>query len=639
MAPRLLPLALSMLLACGHAQAQAAYEDRIIDPDRLPPLPPDEDDAALATETGWPRGLSVEAFFSESTFGDRSEQEAGLGVSGFVSTPDWGDFSLSGTLSQAEHRSGTRNSLSAWQRNLRFDNGLVLDTGLGVSNTPAPDLMRQQYRFFLPTVAMRGVQTQLSGPNQATYQAAFGQPGIFSGARVAGFESRPGHVAQLGASRRIGERGSMALSALDARIEPEPDDRIPPGFLNPRSTALFGATAWEGERDRIQFNALASRTPAGSAAGAWFDASSTRGRYAHHYGAFYLQPELAWGLAPINNDLAGGYYRLGYQYGRLDWGLGADVVRSLSGQGLDGVFATGHLRYQTSNNLGYGGSASLRTGTGRAASALSGFVDRRFRLGQSRLQLDLADDGGGLRDQQLSLDHAFDLKGSNRLAVNLAVAQTQGSGSPTTRQVALLVYGSRDLSSTLAVDGNVRLVRGGDSGFRGSDVNLGLHYRPNQRWSVSANYYRSQGTQRTPFVLDPLVPDPGRFDLPQSSGLNVSVRYAWSGGSAPFVLGGAPGSASGSLSGSLFLDENENGRRDANELPAANVTVLLDGRFSVRTDSQGRYVFERVSAGAHRVTLVPDNLPLPWSFAKREHDVRVGTRASQVLDVGATRPR
>jgi hypothetical protein len=88
----------------------------------------------------------------------------------------------------------------------------------------------------------------------------------------------------------------------------------------------------------------------------------------------------------------------------------------------------------------------------------------------------------------------------------------------------------------------------------------------------------------------------------------------------------------------VYLDANNNGVRDANEKGAANVTVLLNGRFSARTDSQGRYEFPAVATGHHVLTVVPDNLPLPWMIAGDGRQVIVvETRRRTVLDVGARR--
>jgi hypothetical protein len=98
------------------------------------------------------------------------------------------------------------------------------------------------------------------------------------------------------------------------------------------------------------------------------------------------------------------------------------------------------------------------------------------------------------------------------------------------------------------------------------------------------------------------------------------------------------GSGSGRLSGVVYLDANENGRLDAGEAGAPNVTVVLDGRFSTRTNASGRFEFPAVVAGHHVLTVEQDNLPLPWALVnsgRKEVDVR--TRDSSQVDIGAVR--
>ena len=79
--------------------------------------------------------------------------------------------------------------------------------------------------------------------------------------------------------------------------------------------------------------------------------------------------------------------------------------------------------------------------------------------------------------------------------------------------------------------------------------------------------------------------------------------------------------------------------RDAGESGASNVTVLLNGRFSTRTDASGRFEFPFVAAGVHTITVPPDNLPLPWVFGDSKREVDVGTRSSAMVEIGARRLR
>src|SRR3546814_13005133 len=97
-----------------------------------------------------------------------------------------------------------------------------------------------------------------------------------------------------------------------------------------------------------------------------------------------------------------------------------------------------------------------------------------------------------------------------------------------------------------------------------------------------------------------------------------------------------PRGPTGTGAGSLFLDDNGDGVRSAGEEAAANVTVLLDGRFAVRTDSLGNFEFPRVAAGSHILTVVPDNLPLPWFIdqADAQRSVQVRVRETARIEIG-----
>jgi hypothetical protein len=121
-------------------------------------------------------------------------------------------------------------------------------------------------------------------------------------------------------------------------------------------------------------------------------------------------------------------------------------------------------------------------------------------------------------------------------------------------------------------------------------------------------------------------------------GVFLTVRYQESRGSHFAPLGGTPGAGSGHLGGVVYLDANANGRYDAGETGAANVVVILDGRFSVHTDANGHFEFPLVAAGHHVLTVQADNLPLPWSLNNAGRtDVDVSTRANTEISIGAQR--
>ena len=60
-------------------------------------------------------------------------------------------------------------------------------------------------------------------------------------------------------------------------------------------------------------------------------------------------------------------------------------------------------------------------------------------------------------------------------------------------------------------------------------------------------------------------------------------------------------------------------------------------RFPARTDNAGRFEFPLVSAGPHAISVVPDNLPLPYFVAGEERrPVMVRTRETTVVDIPAS---
>lgn len=655
-----LAVAIAGCLATCAARAQdavasqdEAYVDRIIAPQQLQALPPDEDE--LADSGGLPRSFHAEAVVSRNEYGDDNFDEQGISVGGFWETSAWGAFSLDATLFHSDRQrfdglgdgddGGLGGAVTLLQRDLYLDGGWRLNNGLGVLNTPAPPLLRSQYRFFLPTVTFAGASSEwIRQDNGLLLQGAFGRAGLYSGTRVLGFEMADGDVGALGAQWQWAPQWTGAASFLATHGRILPDDQGEAVFEPGDTQALYAATAWQGERDRVQFNLLGSDGDLGSATGAWIDASAVRGRYLHNYGAYRLGEHLSWGALPINNDVEGGYYRISYQYARWSWNAGLDDIRSLSDAGFDGLFATGYVRYQASSTLGYGGSLNLRDAISTGHSAQL-FLDKRTAWGQSRVQLDQAGSEGRSDSWQVSLDQAFPLQQGTRLSTSIAYGSLRYDDSiDATRTTTVALYGGRDLTDRLSIDGTARWTGGeGGEAFRGTDFNLSLNWRLRPRWFLTAAFYQSQGSRRSPFILDPLVTETPFISLPRNRSVFLTLRYERSAGRPQMVIGGAPGTAgpTGAIVGSLFLDDNGDGVRAASEQPAANVTVVLDGRFAVRTDSLGNFEFPRVATGTHSLTVVPDNLPLPWFIdeAAAQRTLQVEVRQATRVDIGALRQR
>jgi hypothetical protein len=633
----------------GHAasaqDAGGSYHDRIIAPAALPVLPPDEE-GEEETE-GLPRGIHAEAIASRTQRGDDRYDEQGVSFGGFVETTEWGAFSVDATLFRSSRDrfdgiggGGLGGLVTVWQRGFWLDGDWRLDNGIGVLNTPSTPLQRNQYRFFLPTVAFAGASSEWHNDRTGLLlQGGFGRAGIYTGTRVVGFDVADGDVAALNVQWRWAPQwtGTAAFLGTHGRIVP--DDRGEAVFEAGDTRSLYTATGWQGARDSLQFNLLGSDGDQGSATGAWIDASAQRGRYAHNYGAFRLGEDLAWGAYPISNDVQGGYYRIAYQYARWSWNAGLDAIDSISGRGFDGLYASSFARYQASSTLGYGGSLNLRHGAGDTGYSAQAFVDRRGDWGQTRWQLDQSH-GNGNDSWQVGADHAFPLREGNRLSASLSYGSLDyGHGASRTTIASL--YGGRDLGERMSIDGSARWTHGdGDGAIRGTDLNIGVNWRLAPRWRLTAAYYQSQGSQRSPFILDPLVTDQPFVSLPRDRSLFLTLRYERNAGRPQGMIGGLAGSGpAGAVAGSVFLDENGDGMRNASEQAAPNVTVVLDGRFAVRTDSLGNFAFPQVAAGSHTLSVVPDNLPLPWSVrdGDAQRTIEVTVRGTARADIGARR--
>lgn len=637
---------LAVLASPPCAQAQEPYRDRIIAPSQLQALPPDED-ADEDDASGPPRGFHVEFLASRTERGDDAYDEQGISAGGFRETSKWGSFSLDATLFNSNRDrfdgigdGGIGGLVTLWQRNFWINDRWHLDNGFGVLNTPATPLQRNQYRFYLPTVAFAGLSSEWHDDSAGLLlQGAAGRAGIYTGTRVVGFDIADGNVAAFNAQWRWAPGWTGGASFLGTQGRIVPDDRGEAMFERGDTQALYAATAWQGTRDNVQFSLLSSHGDSGSAAGAWIDASARRGRYAHNYGAFRLGEDLAWGAYPISNDVQGGYYRINYQYARWTWNAGLDAIDSISGKGFDGLYASSFARYQASSSLGYGGSLNLRHGAGDTGYSAQAFVDRQGDWGQTRWQLDRAQ-GNGNDSWQVVVDQAFPLREGNRLSASLSYGSLDyGFGASRTTIVSL--YGGRDIGDRVSIDGSARWTRGnGEGAIRGSDVNVALNWRMSSRWLLTTAFYQSLGSQRSPFIIDPLVTEQPFVSFPRDRSLFLTLRYERNSGRPQGMLGGAAGDGpAGAVAGSVFLDDNDDGLRNASEQPAQNVTVLLDGRFAVRTDSLGNFAFPRVATGSHVLTVVPDNLPLPWAVrdGDAQRTIQVDVRGTARADFAARR--
>jgi hypothetical protein len=410
-------------------------------------------------------------------------------------------------------------------------------------------------------------------------------------------------------------------------------------------TGLISA-AWRDQNEHLQLNLLDGEVSGkGNGLGAWVDGSMTQGRVQQSAGLFRIDPNLTWGNQVIANDMQGGYYRLDYQSRRWFADIGIDEVRSVSGLTPDTTFLTGDTRYQLSRDWGIGGVTDISRMNSGTNWSVEGYVDHANHWGTGRAQADFAQTGSG-QESTLTLDQTWSAPAGLRLSTSMSIERVRGVVYDSYVQDSTLLgisgYGGGQFTTRLGVEGNVRwLAAVQGRAPPGTSANVSLTYQLAPNWEILATYYDSRTGTWTQLTVDSPLSPPVPTTIPgvQQRGIFLTFRYKRASGLHFAPLGGGPGGASGEIVGNVYLDANNNGRADAGEAGVPNVTVVLDGRFSVQTDVNGRFYFPAVATGHHVITVLSDNLPLPWTLVgEGRAEVDVATRDRTDISIAAQRP-
>lgn len=622
------------------------YTDRILSSEKLAVF---ADDQPAFDSRGLPRSLNIEWLSYYNRQNGESRLDQGLAIQRLWQTASLGEFSLDGVglyNDQPDNLNDQRwqGRLTLWQRNFFINNHWRSNNGLGVLFSPLPDLLRAPSRIFLPSSGLLGGSSDLQNTrNGQRIQLAVGKAGDLNGRQVAGFESRDGKVYALNAEQALGGGWRSAVALL----QNDPTDvmfRTASPASNATTTGRSGLLAfnWQQPGQSMQFNLLSSRYHTQQTLGGWIDGHYRSSSTDHQYGWYYLQPGLNWGGQAMQQNAHGSYYRFNHDAVRWLWSGGLDYIQAIEGQQFDGLYANTFLRYQASPRLNYGMGTTIRHGDSDRAFGQQVFIEKQHAYGQSKAQLDY----NRIPDQQfdsiqLDLDHAFKLSQDQRLSVSASYQQLRQHQHNDTI-VGLSTYGGINLSNTVSIDGSARWSRSLHQGQQSVGVNLTANWQLHPSWQLSTTLYQDQSRFEPDIIFDPLQPDlTARRQTQNQLSVLVSLRFQQRAGTAAQVMAGAAGSATGSIRGSVFLDENRDGIRSASERGAAQVTVLLNERYSVRTNELGEFEFPAVAVGIQHIRVMNDELPLPWYFAadSMQKSVQVNVRESSIVELGAIRMR
>jgi hypothetical protein len=658
--------------AAPPAASSATYIDRVLE-DSGP------SEAALALKataydaTGWPRSWRVDYSLLDQRAQGSSNQTRGASIAAFLDTPNYGSLSLSASnVAQRADSSGNLASSSGStfrldQRALPLDGGWYADHAAGDINTTRTPLARGTGRISLPTSPVRGLAGEwIRAGDASSLNATVGSTGLYNGSDINGFQTSGGRVATAGGQFRLGSQGGQGLQSAQGRqdiaIQALSGRGIADGGgqVGQDTQALWAATAWEGAAPwadglgpanpaspdrsgslRVQANAMRSQgSRDGPATGLWADALWRTDRWRNTAGVFRFDPNLRWGTSLIASDLQGFYWQGDTSTRQWQAGYALELTDSVSATGAGRsayLSATGRYSTDTRNTLGASLSLRAITSPGQAAQLT---WDRRSDWGQTQWRADLSRALYG-RTTRLGVEQAWAVAYPATFATSLAWERISGNAMPSTGWI-WGVLGSAPVLQQWSLDASVRGANRSD-GARSLNANIGLAWKGYEGWSLALRYTATRGQEPlSPLVLSALSAAtlPAVIVTPSSRGLQLLLRYEGNAGSATAPIGGTPGTGSGGIAGTVYFDEDNNGRRGATEGGVPAVTIILDRRYVTRTDAQGRYEFPYVAAGDHLIEISADNVPLPWTPVSRAPQrTSVFVRQQGTLDFPVQRER
>ena len=384
--------------------------------------------------------------------------------------------------------------------------------------------------------------------------------------------------------------------------------------------------------------------------GLWLDGANDTQMWQHNYGIFRFDHDMKWldDTASITNDREGFYMQSRYNRNRVRLGLGVeryetniDSNPAITGRIVTNTF--GSLSYRINKNTNLNGSASLvqqRPGDGLPSTnedtlTLLSNVSHRFGLGTSFWTASYTD-----RDSTADLskryemvwDHEWKVRSNNQLRTGISY-QKENRNSENLTQTSLRLNTRRLYNSgRIGLDGNLAIaVAGGGITDRGrsSNASFGVlwNFRNKLQTGVTLNWNKNV-TRLVNGVEDAIT----------EKSILMTLRYDFNWGKPTRYMGATTGSSgNGTVIGIIFQDKNKNGLQEPDEPGIPNVTVFLDGGYSIETDAEGKFRFWPVPAGKHRLSVSQDNVPLPWGLKNESPQaIMVRTRKQTVMNFPLT---
>ena len=576
---------------------------------------------------------------------DPGSLDLGLQYTARQNTRNWGNFRLNLVALQEQ---GTNNFLadpreqsglarfSLEQYNLPINDRLSMNNILGthrqVRYTPfrdRPNLIN--YRFAAAEPDVLGFSSQLLAGHTGLSVSA-GRLGQNQGSLLPGFVRTSGNVRRVQASH-VSQNNAFTGDVWHTRNQETIDNRT--GFR-------LGFDRLLSDNTVLSLNAVRSGTNSAFLVGG----STTSEAAQHDFGAYYFEPDIIWLDQRIGDDNVGGFYRFQTRTSRRNWGgsveLRKDGLKTIGSQkttsgflslnlahrisrnsSLNHIYNYRAVRYSSSNN---GQINELRNEPVNEHS-LRSFYTKTHRSGRrsninalARLRSDSEELAFGYGiSKDLNQDASVELTSNYRV---------QFQPNDTSRELLVNANISKQFAYGTYLSAGVgynfgRSILDDNEGLT-SYLNLEQTFGNNLSLSMQIDYSRENTRFFTDddfedsFFTNNEFLDDNELGSRQFFAL-LSLRYQRGGRSAPEVLHRGRSNGAGSVRGFVFVDNNNDGVRQASEPGVPGVTVFLNSVYPVVTDSRGEYSFPSVGLGSHFLFIDESALPLPWTLSHGEY--------------------
>lgn len=542
---------------------------------------------------------------------------------------------------------------------------IFADTALGDINSEVTDAFSRSYRLSLGNSRLRGISTRVFGKD-FDLRAGTGQRSFLVGEPYPGFRRNQGSLSWLGYTQRLtgdfyaGAQVARAtdVAALNSAFYFAPNNFAGDGSLETidSSAVSIGYGQYllkDGDfkarvmllhsRVNATISNLGAQAESRNARGVSVEGGYLSGRYRHEFGSYIASPDLRSGDALLASDNRGAYWRVDYSAARLNWGAGIDfeqqnpdrVPTRLSAARLTlnanaqyridrdtSVGATANVGNTRYDNASTSGAIAVSEDGMRSINASVYYQTRFYDWGRSRFTVNaqrnqaLVANGLAATGSEIQWEHDWITRKYENtrpeFITTVGLAQDRSTGSSQTFPTAGVMF-RYWVASDWNIGGNLRYTSRSSnlSTSQGISGSLNTERQLGGGWQLgaSASLNENVTTQSNSSLF---VPQTLRSN---NSSFYVFLRWDGSSGRPFQAIGQRSSVGGGDISGVVYFDANRDGEQQPGEAGAANVEVLLDGRYRITTDRNGQFNFSVVATGNHQLSLNLESVPLPWGAA------------------------